>query len=60
MNEKQIFIGGVDDIILQLKRNLISGDWLLVKGSRAMKMERIIEGLKDAVTKTKGSVKKEQ
>jgi len=60
MNEKQIFIGGADDIILQLKRNLISGDWLLVKGSRAMKMERIIEGLKDAVIKTKGSVKKEQ
>ncbi len=60
MNEKQIFIGGIDDIILQLKRNLISGDWLLVKGSRAMKMERIIEGLKDTITKIKGSVKIEQ
>lgn len=49
MNEKQIFIGGIEDIIQQLKRNLISGDWLLVKGSRAMKMERVIEGLKEIV-----------
>ena len=53
MNEKQIFIGGMEDIILQLKNTLISGDWLLVKGSRAMKMERIIEGLKETVTTSK-------
>jgi UDP-N-acetylmuramoyl-tripeptide--D-alanyl-D-alanine ligase len=49
MDEKQIFIGVVDDIILQLKESLVLGDWLLVKGSRAMKMERIIEGLKETV-----------
>ena len=27
------------------RRTLLSGDWILVKGSRSMMMERVIEGL---------------
>ena len=34
------------DLVRQLRSRLRRGDWLLVKGSRGMKMEKIIEGLK--------------
>ena len=50
MKDEQIFIGDAEDIIAALKQSLTPGDWLLVKGSRAMKMERIIQGLKETVT----------
>ncbi|MGA1868302.1 MAG: UDP-N-acetylmuramoyl-tripeptide--D-alanyl-D-alanine ligase [bacterium] len=35
-----------EDIITFLTKTLRAGDWLLCKGSRAMRMEMIIEGLK--------------
>lgn len=35
------------EAISQLKQMIQSGDWILVKGSRRMAMEEIVEGLKD-------------
>jgi len=41
-----IFIGSREEILEDLKKILLPGDWVLVKGSRAMGMEKIVEGLK--------------
>jgi UDP-N-acetylmuramoyl-tripeptide--D-alanyl-D-alanine ligase len=35
------------EAISQLKQMIQSGDWILIKGSRRMAMEKIVEGLKD-------------
>jgi murE/murF fusion protein len=40
-----IFVGSHPEIIADLKQNLQSGNWVLIKGSRAMQMETITEGL---------------
>jgi len=40
-----IFVGSHQEIIADLKQNLQSGNWVLIKGSRAMQMETITEGL---------------
>ena len=45
-NSMDIFIGAREEIIEDLKKSLLPGDWVLVKGSRAMGMEKIVEGLK--------------
>ncbi len=36
-----------DEIVEDLKNWLQPGDWLLVKGSRGMAMEKVVQGLKD-------------
>ena len=41
------FTGTREEILLNLKQWLQPGDWLLVKGSRGMAMEKIVEELKD-------------
>ncbi len=46
-NSMDIFIGAREEILEDLKKSLLPGDWVLVKGSRAMGMEKIIEGLKN-------------
>ena len=38
--------GSRDEIIADLARWLKPGDWILVKGSRGMAMEKVVEGLK--------------
>ena len=45
-NSMDIFIGSREEILEDLKKSLLPGDWVLVKGSRAMGMEKIVEGLK--------------
>jgi UDP-N-acetylmuramoyl-tripeptide--D-alanyl-D-alanine ligase len=50
-NSMDIFIGAREEILEDLKKSLMPGDWVLVKGSRAMGMEKIVEGLKECNTK---------
>jgi len=45
-NSMDIFIGSRKEILEDLKKWLLPGDWVLVKGSRSMGMEKIVEGLK--------------
>ena len=40
--ENIFFLSGADNGINYLKENLKKGDWILVKGSRVMKMEKIV------------------
>jgi UDP-N-acetylmuramyl pentapeptide synthase len=35
-----------EEILEDLKKSLLPGDWVLVKGSRVMGMEKIVEGLR--------------
>ncbi|MGD8261283.1 MAG: UDP-N-acetylmuramoyl-tripeptide--D-alanyl-D-alanine ligase, partial [Desulfobacterales bacterium] len=42
-----IFTGAREEILHDLKQWLQPGDWLLVKGSRGMAMEKIVKELKD-------------
>jgi UDP-N-acetylmuramoyl-tripeptide--D-alanyl-D-alanine ligase len=39
--------GSREEIIADLKDSLQPGDWVLVKGSRGMAMEKVVQGLKD-------------
>ena len=40
-------IGSRQEIIAYLTSWLRPGDWLLVKGSRGMAMEKVVQGIKD-------------
>jgi UDP-N-acetylmuramoyl-tripeptide--D-alanyl-D-alanine ligase len=46
MEKKDVFAGTKEEILSDLKNHLKTGDWVLVKGSRGMGMEQIVEGLK--------------
>jgi UDP-N-acetylmuramoyl-tripeptide--D-alanyl-D-alanine ligase len=46
MQPTDTFEGTHDEIVEDLKNWLQPGDWLLVKGSRGMAMEKVVEGLK--------------
>jgi UDP-N-acetylmuramoyl-tripeptide--D-alanyl-D-alanine ligase len=45
MDRGRIFIGTGEEIVEALKSRSGPGDWVLVKGSRLMAMERVVEGL---------------
>jgi len=45
MNPRDIFTGTKEDILERIKDRLDPGDWVLVKGSRGMAMETIVQGL---------------
>ena len=45
MNPRSIITGGKPEILEDLTRWLKPDDWVLVKGSRGMRMEEIVEGL---------------
>ncbi len=47
LNADSIFIGSHAEILDDLPGRLAEGDWVLVKGSRAMKMEKIVTGLRN-------------
>ncbi len=46
MKPGNIFTGTKEEILEDIKKCSLPGDWILVKGSRAMGMEIIVEGLK--------------
>ncbi|KKL53288.1 hypothetical protein LCGC14_2276930 [marine sediment metagenome] len=45
MDASHIFIGSKKDIVEDLTHSLVPGDWVMVKGSRGMAMEKIVEKL---------------
>lgn len=45
MDHRKIFVGTKEEIVEALKERLGPGDWVLVKGSRLMAMEKVVEGL---------------
>ena len=47
MNPRDIFTGTKEEILEEIKDRLGPGDWVLVKGSRGMAMETIVQGLLD-------------
>ena len=47
MGSEDIFTGTREEIFTDLKVRIRSGDWVLIKGSRAMGMEKIVEWLRD-------------
>ena len=47
MDPHKIFIGTKEEILTDLTAQARSGDWILIKGSRGMAMESVVEGLKD-------------
>ncbi|RZB33740.1 MAG: murE/murF fusion protein [Desulfobacteraceae bacterium Eth-SRB2] len=47
MNPRDIFAGTKEEILEGIKDRLGPGDWVLVKGSRGMAMETIVQGLLD-------------
>jgi len=47
MNARDIFTGTKEEILEGIKDRLGPGDWVLVKGSRGMTMETIVQGLLD-------------
>lgn len=49
MPPARIFTGSHEEILEALAPLLGPGDWILVKGSRGMRMERIVEGLKQRI-----------
>ena len=53
MQPTGIFEGTHDEIVEDLKAWLQPGDWLLVKGSRGMAMEKVVAGLQDWAGKKK-------
>lgn len=44
--EQQIFTGDKTQIIQALKSDIRKNDWILIKGSRGMKMEDVVEGIR--------------
>jgi len=47
MNDRDIFIGNKKELIENLKNYLMPGDWVLIKGSRGMAMEDIVEKIRN-------------
>ena len=45
MHHGKIFVGTREQVVEALKARLGPGDWVLVKGSRLMAMEKVVEGL---------------
>jgi len=46
MNGKQVSVCNPEEIVKEVTKRLAPGDWVLVKGSRLMAMERIVDALR--------------
>jgi UDP-N-acetylmuramyl pentapeptide synthase len=47
MEEKRVHLPrDLEELLASLDGILRPGDWILIKGSRRMRMERVVEGLK--------------
>jgi UDP-N-acetylmuramoyl-tripeptide--D-alanyl-D-alanine ligase len=46
--EEILFFEDPERVIDRLRRRLREGDWILIKGSRKMKMEEVAEAILDA------------
>ncbi len=55
MPKKKVFIGTKEAILDNLISSLKPKDWILVKGSRGMAMETVVQGLKDRLEKGRKS-----
>ncbi len=53
MDPGDIFLGSHEEIVEHLRGRLVCGDWILVKGSRLMAMEKVVEGLQSKIGKGK-------
>jgi len=49
-SKNNIFHGTKDEIIQKLLKNMDTKTWILVKGSRGMAMEKVIQGLQQLLT----------
>jgi UDP-N-acetylmuramoyl-tripeptide--D-alanyl-D-alanine ligase len=49
MEPGKIFVGNQEEILDALKGRLGPGDWVLVKGSRLMAMEKVVEGIQNQI-----------
>jgi UDP-N-acetylmuramoyl-tripeptide--D-alanyl-D-alanine ligase len=47
MKAEQIFTGSQEQVLGKLQKSLQPGDWVLVKGSRGARMDRVVNGLKE-------------
>ena len=55
MDADRILVGDISEISIALTQWLTPGDWVLVKGSRGMRMERVIAALQDWAGGSKAS-----
>ena len=46
MRSEFYFPRDLEELLAGLDGILMPGDWILIKGSRRMRMERVVEGLK--------------
>jgi UDP-N-acetylmuramoyl-tripeptide--D-alanyl-D-alanine ligase len=49
MDSKKIFIGTREELAEALKNRMGQGDWVLVKGSRLMAMDKLVEQLRSDI-----------
>lgn len=47
--EQIIFLKNAEDVVCELKKQLRKGDWILVKGSRGMRMDKIVDKIQDVI-----------
>jgi UDP-N-acetylmuramoyl-tripeptide--D-alanyl-D-alanine ligase len=53
MQENRIhFAHDLEELLKALEKTLAAGDWILIKGSRRMRMERVVEGFKNWFERT--------